>query len=91
MSVFLLRILVAMALACVAPAAFACGPDTNCQLGDRHYRIAMPEGHDGVTHFGAIVFAHGYRGSARGAMRNIGMHRRVCKRYQACLSKFHCM
>ena len=50
--------------------AFACGPDTNCMIGDRHYRIRMPEGHDGKSEVGAIFFMHGYRGSARGIMRN---------------------
>lgn len=72
-----LRYLSALVLALGAPAALACGPDTDCQLGERHYRIAMPEGHDGVTPVGAIVFAHGYRGSARGAMRNTGLRRMV--------------
>lgn len=52
-------------------AAHACGPDTDCVLpNDRHYRIKMPDGHDGTARIGAIVFAHGYRGSAAGAMRN---------------------
>lgn len=60
-----------------APAALACGPETDCQIGARHYRIAMPEGHDGAAPVGAIVFAHGYRGSARGAMRNMNMRRMV--------------
>lgn len=58
-------------------AASACGPDADCILGDRHYRIAMPEGHDGATPVGAIVFAHGYRGSARGVMRNGSLRRLV--------------
>lgn len=51
--------------------AHACGPETDCKIGpDRHYRIKMPDEHDGQTKIGAIVFAHGYRGSAAGAMRN---------------------
>ena len=51
--------------------AQACGPDTDCVIGnDRHYRIRMPEGHDGKTKVGAIFFMHGYRGSAAGIMRN---------------------
>jgi len=34
----------------------ACGPDTDCVIGnDRHYRIRMPEGHDGKTEVGAIL------------------------------------
>lgn len=51
--------------------AEACGPESNCDIGnERHYRIRMPEGHDGKTPVGAIIYAHGYKGSAAGAMRN---------------------
>lgn len=53
------------------PAA-ACGPDSDCRIGDRHYRIRMPAGHDGKTPVGAIVHAHGYTGNARQAMRSKG-------------------
>lgn len=60
-----------------ASGAMACGPDTDCALGDRHYRIALPEGHDVATPVGAIVFAHGYRGSARGVMNNGNLRRMV--------------
>lgn len=56
-------------------AVAACGADSNCVLGERHYRIAMPDGHDGVTPVPAIVFAHGYRGSAAGVMRNKSLRR----------------
>ncbi|WP_298360351.1 prolyl oligopeptidase family serine peptidase [uncultured Litoreibacter sp.] len=61
----------------LATPALSCGPDTDCALGERHYRIAMPDGHDGTTAVGAIVFAHGYRGSARGIMRNQNLRRMV--------------
>ncbi|WVX50492.1 hypothetical protein ROLI_035900 [Roseobacter fucihabitans] len=37
----------------------------------------MPAGHDGVTPVPAIVFAHGYRGSAQGVMRNGSLRRMV--------------
>lgn len=50
--------------------SFACGPDSDCRLGDRHYRIRMPASHDGTTPIGAIVFAHGYRGNDREAMQS---------------------
>ncbi|MEM6622965.1 MAG: prolyl oligopeptidase family serine peptidase [Pseudomonadota bacterium] len=50
-----------------AQPALACGTDTDCLLGERTYRIALP---DGVENPGALVYAHGYRGSAKGAMRN---------------------
>lgn len=48
--------------------ALACGSETDCVLGDRTYRIHVGDGVD--TANGAIVFAHGYRGSAAGVMRN---------------------
>lgn len=64
-------------LTLTSTSAFACGADTNCDVGSRHYRIAMPEGHDGKTPVGAIVFAHGYRGSAAGVMRNKSLRRTV--------------
>ncbi len=56
-------------------AVSACGPNTDCALGDRHYRIAMPDGHDGTTPVPALVFSHGYRGSAQGVMRNGSLRR----------------
>jgi polyhydroxybutyrate depolymerase len=56
----------------------ACGPDTDCVLNDnRHYRISMPEGHDGKTEVGAIFFMHGYRGSAKGTMKNKSLAKAV--------------
>ncbi|SEL78840.1 polyhydroxybutyrate depolymerase [Roseovarius azorensis] len=57
-------------------ASFACGPDTDCRLGDRHYRIALPEG-QGADPVGAVVFAHGYRGTAESVMRNKALRRMV--------------
>jgi polyhydroxybutyrate depolymerase len=63
--------LAAVALAAVAStAAQACGRDTDCVVGDRSYRIALPEDHDAAKPLGAIVFVHGYRGTAAGVMRN---------------------
>ena len=59
----------ALLLACLAAPALACGPDSDCVVGDRTYRISLPEGE--VT--GALVFAHGYRGKAAGEMRNKGL------------------
>jgi polyhydroxybutyrate depolymerase len=67
-----MRLIFAFMLALLPSGAFACGPDTDCQVGDRIYRIAMP---DGVQNPGVLVFSHGYRGSARGVMRNGGLRR----------------
>jgi polyhydroxybutyrate depolymerase len=53
--------------------ASACGRDTDCMVGDRSYRIVLPDIYDGDAPIGAIVFAHGYRGTARGIMRSKGL------------------
>jgi polyhydroxybutyrate depolymerase len=59
-----------------AGGAWACGPDTDCRIGDRHYRIALPkEQTEGPV--GAIIYAHGYRGSAAAVMRNANLRRMV--------------
>ncbi len=52
----------------LATPAIACGPDSDCVIGDRTYRLYVPDGVDGPV--GAYFFAHGFRGSAAGAMRN---------------------
>ena len=57
--------------------AIACGPDTDCVIGERIYRIRMPEGHDGSSSVGAVFFMHGYRGSAAGVMRNRSLGKAV--------------
>ncbi|MDG1169762.1 MAG: PHB depolymerase family esterase [Sulfitobacter sp.] len=57
----------------LAPPALACGTDTDCPLGTRIYRIAMPEGHDGTTPVPALIWSHGYKGSAAGVMRNLSL------------------
>lgn len=70
--------LLVVALLCLSiptGAALACGPETDCVIGERTYRIKMPDGHDGSTPVGAIVHAHGYRGTAAGVMRNKGLSR----------------
>ena len=50
--------------------ALACGPDTQCRIGERHYYIAMPPGHDGRAQVPALIFAHGLQGTALGTIRN---------------------
>ncbi len=57
------------ALAFPEPAR-ACGPVSDCRVGDQTYRLRLPAGHDGQTPVGAIMFLHGYRGTAAGVMRN---------------------
>ena len=55
--------------------AQACGADSDCMVGDRSYRISLPEGHEAPV--GALIWAHGYRGSAAGVMRNGSLRRMV--------------
>lgn len=69
-----MRLLIFLFMVLAAP-VLACGTDTDCSVGDRHYRIAMPKGHDGVTPVPALIWAHGYRGSASGVMRNSSLRR----------------
>lgn len=64
------QILAALVLALSGTPALACGPDTDCMVGERSYRIVMPEGHDGTTDVPVIAYAHGYQGSSAGVMRN---------------------
>jgi polyhydroxybutyrate depolymerase len=58
--------------------ANACGRDSDCDIPLGTYRIAMPEGVNGPI--GAVVFAHGYRGTAEGAMKNGGLIRMAHER-----------
>ena len=61
-------------LICVAASSVhACGATSECRVGKRYYLIRMPEGHDGKTLIGAIVFAHGYGGTAQQIMRHKGL------------------
>ncbi|MGD9294129.1 MAG: polyhydroxybutyrate depolymerase, partial [Roseobacter sp.] len=66
-------ILAAMAFS--ATAAYACGPDTDCLIAQRSYRIALPESYNASKKVPAIVFAHGYKGTAQGVMRNVSLRR----------------
>ena len=64
----MIRSLLVAAMAFAAEPALACGPDTDCALGERTYRIDVPEHAKG-----AFVFLHGWRGTGAGIMRNTAM------------------
>lgn len=67
-----MRWCLALTLSLFAPAALACGPDSDCVVADdRTYRIHVGESLGEAP--GALVFSHGYRGSAAGAMRNMSL------------------
>ncbi len=67
---FRLALLAASVLAALAESAGACGRNSDCLIGERTYRVVLPNARDTSRPLGAIVFAHGYRGSAVGTMRN---------------------
>lgn len=54
--------------------AMACGIESDCIIGERSYRIQLPESR-GSEPIGAIIFAHGHRGTAEGTMRNQSLMR----------------
>ena len=59
-------------------AALACGATTDCVVETGTYRISLP---DGVTQTkGAIVFAHGYHGTAKGVMKNTSLRKMAADR-----------
>ena len=59
-----MRVLAALILLLAAGVpAMACGVDSDCELGERSYRIYLPE-RKAREPLGAIIFAHGYRGTA---------------------------
>ena len=47
-----------------------CGIEMPCRIETGEYRIRFPAGWDGKTPLGAIIFLHGWRGTAAGEMRN---------------------
>lgn len=53
--------------------ATACGSEAPCMVEGGEYRIALPPSAVGGQKTGAIVFFHGYRGSAEGVMANKGL------------------
>jgi polyhydroxybutyrate depolymerase len=62
---------IAVLAALAGSVAHACGADSDCLVGDRSYRISLPDGVQASV--GAVIWAHGYRGSAEGAMRNTSL------------------
>lgn len=70
-----MRLFLFVLLMLMAPMAQACGADSDCAVGDRSYRISLPE--EGTAPVGAVIWAHGYRGTAAGVMRNGSLMRMV--------------
>lgn len=55
-------------LGAVTGTARACGPDSDCVVGARTYRIRLPPLPPGAARIGAILVAHGYRDTAANMM-----------------------
>lgn len=67
MDIVLRCVLIAAAILIAHPAR-ACGPDTDCAVGERTYRIAAPD-----EARGAFVFLHGWRSTGAALMRNTAL------------------
>jgi polyhydroxybutyrate depolymerase len=52
----------------LAGPAGACGLNSDCVVGDRVYRLYVPEGIVTAAPIGVLIFAHGYRGTAASQM-----------------------
>ena len=65
-------VVAALLVGAMGPAR-ACGSTTDCSIGERTYRIVLPTARDSAEPLGAIVFAHGYRGSAEGTLQNAAL------------------
>ncbi|MEM6679431.1 MAG: prolyl oligopeptidase family serine peptidase [Pseudomonadota bacterium] len=57
-------------LALLAGPLHACSAESDCVIGERHYRLHLPQDHDLSLPIGALFYAHGYQGSAKAAMSN---------------------
>ncbi|MBJ3777829.1 alpha/beta hydrolase family esterase [Acuticoccus mangrovi] len=62
--------MLAAALLLSPTVAMACGPTSDCVVGERAYRIAMP---DRAGPIGSILYFHGYGGTAAGVMNDTAL------------------
>lgn len=75
---FVLPLLLVLLGPGLAGPARACGPDTDCTVGARTYRIRLPPGPlPAGTRVGAILLAHGWRERAATIMDNAELGRAV--------------
>ncbi|WP_300467411.1 alpha/beta hydrolase-fold protein [Breoghania sp.] len=57
------------------PSTDDCGVAAPCHVPGGEYRVRMPQGWDGTSRVGAILYLHGYRGTAENAINNKGLIR----------------
>ncbi|MEO1494994.1 MAG: hypothetical protein AAFV19_22855 [Pseudomonadota bacterium] len=60
--------------------AFACGQDSRCEVEGGYYLVAEPEGWDGTSPIGVVVYFHGWNASPEGSFRNRAMVEAVTRR-----------
>lgn len=72
---FMKRILLALMLLVPPLPAFACGAATDCEIGERSYRVTLPDRVPDGEKIGAILYVHGYRGKAARVMKHKGLLR----------------
>ncbi|RMF40537.1 MAG: polyhydroxybutyrate depolymerase [Alphaproteobacteria bacterium] len=77
-----LRLLILLALAALPLPAAACGETSECRVDGGAYLIALPEG----PAKGAVIFLHGYGGTAKGLMRNRTLVKAVTERGYALIA-----
>jgi polyhydroxybutyrate depolymerase len=70
--------LATLCVLCTPLASRACGVSTDCTVASGTYRISLPEG--SAAPIGAVVFAHGYQGSAAGTMKNTSLRAMATRR-----------
>ena len=61
-------------------AAWACGPDSRCEVEGGYYLVSVPDDWDRKTPLGLVVYFHGWNGTPEGTFRNKGMVRGATKR-----------
>lgn len=64
--------------------ALACGATSDCAVTNGTYRISLPDTH--ATSLAAIIFAHGYQGSAAGTMKNTSLRKMASDRGAALIA-----
>lgn len=80
----MMRIVLFLAALFAAAPVLACGPDTDCEVDGGSYRLLIPDGADGPVP--ALLWLHGWGGSAEGVMKNRSMRERLTQRGYALIA-----
>ncbi|MEM7270089.1 MAG: polyhydroxybutyrate depolymerase [Pseudomonadota bacterium] len=74
-----MRLILMLIVLFVSP-AFACGPDSRCEVEGGYYLASPPPDWDGESPLALIVYFHGWNGSPEGTFRNKSMWRAAHRR-----------